>query len=283
MNIFGGEPFLRKDFFIILEMLSRLKIGIGINTNATLITKDAAKRLAQYRVKSYLVSLDGSSATVQDAVRGQGSFKKTLKGIGNLIAEKSPVMVLTTITRFNYNDLENITLLARKLGADKISFNKLIHMGDAAKCQGLSLAPEERLELVKRLKDLKSRYPKFVSGAIFKTCYEMEKIGRRPQTKFPLKVHACVAATLKCAIRPDGWVTPCETLWEVKAGNLRKKRLADIWHNSPVMQQFRKPAYIYGKDMPACKGCEYLNTCYPAVRCQSYYYPGSRTFYCCKL
>lgn len=282
VNIFGGEPFLRKDFFIILEALSKLKIGISINTNATLITPAVARRLARYRVKSYIVGLDGSSAAMHDPVRGQGSFEKALKGIGNLITEGHPVKLLTTITRFNYRDLENITLLAKKLGAEKILFSKLMHMGNAAKHRCLYLEPEERMELVKRLMSLKSRYPQLVSGSVFADCYETKTPGRYPRAKFPLKVLACVAATFKCAIRPDGWVTPCEILWEAKAGNLKKKRLVDVWRNSPVMRQFRKPAYVCEKEMPLCKGCEQLNTCYPAIRCRSYYYPGSGTFYCRK-
>jgi len=283
VEIFGGEPFLRSDFFVILEALSRLRIMISINTNATLISSAVAKRLSRYRVNSYIVSLDGSSPAVQDPVRGKGSFKKTIQGIENLIVARRPVSVLTTITRFNYEDLENITLLARKLGVKNALFNKLLCSGNALKHPSLFLAPDERAGLVKSLRKLKSRYPQFVDGSVFADCYGKKALGRYSQVKFPLKVRPCVAARLKCAIRPDGWVTPCEILWEAKAGNVKKQSLADIWRNSPVMQQFRKQDHVLESEIPGCKECKDLKVCYPAIQCRSYYYPGSRTYYCCKL
>ncbi|KKR67774.1 MAG: Radical SAM domain protein, partial [Microgenomates group bacterium GW2011_GWA2_40_6] len=71
VNIFGGEPLIRPDFFTILEELSKERIKPFLNTNATLITKDIAKRLARYPALKCLIGLDGSRAEVHDALRGQ--------------------------------------------------------------------------------------------------------------------------------------------------------------------------------------------------------------------
>ena len=285
VDLFGGEPLMRKDFFVLLEALTRFKIGICLNTNGTLITEEIAKKLSQYHIRSVVVSLDGASGEIQDPLRGKGSFEKALKGIENLTAAKCRVFTATTVTRFNYRDLENIILLSQKSGVKGVAFNKLIHMGKAASDPALIMTPSERRELLAAVTDLKSKYPEFVSGSLLDVCQRMKNLHRTPRENFPLKVNTCLGGTAKCAIRPDGWVTPCEILWDVKAGHLREQSLRDIWHHSPVLQEFRKPLSVREDEIPDCKGCEHLTGCYRSSRCLPHFYPGKfqrKEFYCWK-
>ena len=277
VSVFGGEPLMRRDFFTIIEELSRFRIGLSLNTNATLITGDIAKRLAGYPIKSYTVSLDGSSREVQDPFRGKGSFEKNIKGIKNLIKEGHKVLISTIVTRFNHKDVENIVMLGKEIGAYQVRFNEVVYTGNAA-CfhDSLLMSVREKFELLERLKGLKERFAGFVTGSMMQIIDIMENIKRNPREKFPLKVSPCGAATKKCAIRPDGWVVPCEILWDVKAGNVKESSLYDIWHNSPVMKAFRDTIEIKEEEIPECKGCEYLRLCYKGHRCQPYYYPGEK-------
>lgn len=275
--IFGGEPLMRKDFFAILEALSRLKINLSLNTNAILITKKMASRLSRYPIKVYTVSLDGSCAKVQDPFRGKGSFEKNIEGIRNLVQEKCNVVISTTVSRFNYKDLENIVLLGRTLGANKVRFNNVVYLGNAICYQdSLIIKAEEKFRLLEEINILKDRFGDFLTGSLFEICNIMDEIRNNPKEVFPLKIHSCGAATIKCAILPDGWVTPCEIIWDAKAGNLKNQSLYDIWHNSSVMKVFREPLEIRGDDVPECNGCRYLRLCYKGHRCQPYYYPGAR-------
>jgi len=273
--IFGGEPLMRKDFFTILEELSRSKINISLNTNGTLISGEIAGRLSQYPVKSYVVSLDGSCPEVHDPFRGKESFKKTIEGIQNLIDRKSNVLISTIVTRFNHKDIENIALLGKKLGAGKVRFNDVAYIGNAA-CyhESLVMTPVEKFELLDRVRGLKSRFNDFVTGSVIQSCDIMDEIKCKPKESFPLRIHSCGAATTKCAIRPDGHVVPCEILWDESAGDLAKQSLRDIWRDSPVMKAFRETMVIEEDEVPECKGCDYLRACYKGHRCQPYYYPG---------
>lgn len=283
--IFGGEPLMREDFFTILDALIKLRIPLSLNTNGTLITRGVAKQLAQYPIRTYTVSLDGSCTEVQDPFRGNGSFDKNLKGIQNLIEEERNVLISTIVTRFNYKDVENIVLLGKKLGARQVRFNEVMYIGNAA-CyhQSLVMSIREKFELLDKVKELRNKFDKFITGSILQILDIMQEIKRNPQERFPLKIHSCGAATSKCAIRPDGWVVPCEILWDVKAGNLKKESLYDIWHNSAIMQSFRETIEIQEREIPECRGCEYLRLCYKGHRCQPYYYPGvkfeHKEFYC---
>jgi len=262
---------MHKDFFTIADMLSKAKIKILLFTNGTLITKNIARRLATYRIGSYNVSIDGASPKVHDAIRGRGSFIKSIKGIKNLIAQKCPVTIAATMTHINYRDAERIILLARKLGAKHIQLVELMYIGNAYRnCKDIAMTAEERFELLSKVRELKIKYGDFLTGSISKN---MEIAGDlKPDTKlnFPLKTGCCVAGTIQCAIRPDGLVAPCERLWFLKAGDLKKESLQDIWRNSPVMQSFRKGFEIKKEDAPWCSKCKYLRPCYLIRRCKPY-------------
>ncbi len=86
----GGEPFMNKDLFAMIELA--LKQGpVSILTNGLLITSKTAARLKSLSDASdysleLRVSLDGYDAETHDAVRGLGTFEKTLKGVLNLAA-----------------------------------------------------------------------------------------------------------------------------------------------------------------------------------------------------
>jgi SynChlorMet cassette radical SAM/SPASM protein ScmE len=276
VGIFGAEPLLHEDLFVILEALAESRIRIYLNTNGTLITRKLAQRLARTPIKKYVVSLDGSCSAIQDGVRGSGSFEKSLKGIRHLLDENCNVTASTTITRANYRDLKSIITLGKRLGVTKVVFNDLLCVGNAQKDFDVLCIPlEDRMPLLHTLQDLKRKFKGFVDGGSFDASCGVSKIDGTGSMKrtFPLKIGPCSAAMTKCSIRPDGWVTPCEFLWDVKAGNLRKQSLYDIWHHSPVMKQFRELFTIQKKQIPKCAGCHYLQICYDGHRCRPYYYP----------
>lgn len=79
----GGEPLLKPGIFDILEALDRRRFPFGMVTNATLLDRDAARRLASTRMANIAFSLDGPPA-VNDALRGEGCFEATAAAIGHL-------------------------------------------------------------------------------------------------------------------------------------------------------------------------------------------------------
>ena len=74
VNIGGGEPMLRPDFFEILEYAAAHHVGVKFSTNGTFIDAAAARRLAAMDYLDIQISIDGADPDVNDAVRGEGSF-----------------------------------------------------------------------------------------------------------------------------------------------------------------------------------------------------------------
>src|SRR3989338_2323692 len=201
VGISGGEPLMRKDFWKILGTLNKAKTVITLNTNATLITRPIAKKLSRFPIRPYTVSLDGSLPEIHDSLRGRGAFEKTIKGIKNLVSQKLPVLISTTVTRLNYKNLYDIALLGKKLGVSKVRFNEVLCVGNAA-CfpRDLMLTADEKAGLLEIAEEIRNRFGKFATGTIFAGLEFIKKIKQMPRENFPLKARPCAAATTICDI-----------------------------------------------------------------------------------
>ena len=73
VNIGGGEPTVRRDFWELVDYAVAHHVGVKFSTNGSRITRGA--RRAPGRATDYVdvqISLDGATAEVNDAVRGPG-------------------------------------------------------------------------------------------------------------------------------------------------------------------------------------------------------------------
>src|SRR5580693_636611 len=84
VNIGGGEPTVRPDFWELIGYATAHQVGVKFSTNGVKITPAAAARLASSDYVDVQISLDGATAEVNDAVRGSGSYATALRAIGNL-------------------------------------------------------------------------------------------------------------------------------------------------------------------------------------------------------
>src|SRR5947209_15763608 len=74
VNIGGGEPTLRPDFWDLLDYCVESKVGVKFSTNGTRITTAAARRIAGTDYVDVQISIDGADAATNDTIRGAGSF-----------------------------------------------------------------------------------------------------------------------------------------------------------------------------------------------------------------
>jgi MoaA/NifB/PqqE/SkfB family radical SAM enzyme len=87
----GGEAFMNRDMLGILE--DTLQYGpASVLSNGILISPRVAKRLREIENASLYslelrISLDGFTEFTNDAIRGEGSFRKALVGVRNLVEE----------------------------------------------------------------------------------------------------------------------------------------------------------------------------------------------------
>ncbi len=277
ITLFGGEPFMRKDIWELMDYLRSSRVLFQINTNATLLDKASARRLKEQGVVNVTASLDGSVAEVHDALRGSGNFQRALAGIRALVEAGIPVLLSTIVTHLNAHDLDAMVQKALELKVKNIRFNE-IHFSGNAECfeKEMALTKEEREKVYNEVSRLKKKYGDFILGSWPEVCSLIQKRKpEKPASSPVLIVPPCGAAMGSLCIRPDGGVTPCEILWDTVCGNVKESSLQEIYYESEGMNAFRRPLILGQEELGKCRECALLKTCFTGHRCAPYFFKGA--------
>jgi sulfatase maturation enzyme AslB (radical SAM superfamily) len=111
----GGEPLLKPQL---------IRQGVGIFQNSTVTTNGTVPLLDLGPDVLYVVSLDGPE-DLNDAIRGEGGFRRVLRNLGDLPAGfSSPVQVQCVVTRHNQDRLGELVaaLQSTRVGWMTFSF-----------------------------------------------------------------------------------------------------------------------------------------------------------------
>ncbi len=118
VNIGGGEPTIRSDFWELVEYATAHHVGVKFSTNGSRITGAVAARLAASDYVDVQLSLDGATAAVNDAVRGDGSFATAVTAMERLAeAGFAGFKLSVVVTRHNVGQLDDFAALAGRYGA----------------------------------------------------------------------------------------------------------------------------------------------------------------------
>ncbi len=186
----GGEPLIRNDLFQLMAHCRIHNIGIGLRSNGILITTEVARRLAELELAVAGISLDGATEQSHDAIRGSGSFQKTIAGIKELLAAERRVNIEVVLSRRNASESLQFVQLAENLGVQEINFSALALQGRAE-----SLMSQDVLD-----HDLWQQ----LTTKLYKTSLT-SKVAVSPSCALTDTCWSCVEPNITC----DGWVTPC--------------------------------------------------------------------------
>ena len=252
---------MRDDIFTLLYEIEEHHFPYGLNTNAILIDEETSRRISELKkLNNIVVSLDGSTPDIHDRLRGKGSFNRTIQGIINLLKHNSNISTYTTVNRYNYKDSKNIIILGKNLGLSAVKFNELLPLGNAV-CHlpNLTLSNTQRRAVTKEIARMRSLYGDFVIGTILEMgdfFKNFEELDKKRKQEYPCSVNGlfgCGGGIQKCTIRPDGWVIPCDRLWEFKAGNILQTDFLEIWRSSSIFFDMRRRASISLDEIEDCK------------------------------
>jgi AdoMet-dependent heme synthase len=254
-NVTGGEPFLRRDFFNVLEELKNKGFDTFILSNGTLIDRDKADALAKLAVKGVQVSIEGPE-NIHDAIRGQGSFSSSVKGIRNLLEAGIPVTLNTTLSDVNAPSFMDVIDLASSLGVQRVGFSRLVPTGRGGDMLSTMLSQEVLKDLYKTIFSFDAKGLQIVTGDPVASQLNNPDV-HDGETPFPSG--GCAAGISGLTILPDGTVTPCRRL-PIPIGNVKEDSLREIWATSDVLQGLRDKSRYTGKcgecsKWSACRGC----------------------------
>ena len=212
VNIGGGEPLIRPDFFDNVDYAVDNGVGVKFSTNGTRLDKARAETLAGSDYVDIQISLDGADAATNDAVRGAGSYDTALRAMDNLAeANFGEFKISVVMTRQNIPQIDQFEALAARYGA-QLRLTRLRPSGRGADTWDL-LHPsmEQQRELYKWLVDR----PGVLTGDSF---FHLSALGD------PLDgLNLCGAGRVVCLIDPIGDVYACPFVIheDFLAGNIR--------------------------------------------------------------
>jgi radical SAM protein with 4Fe4S-binding SPASM domain len=264
VGLLGGEPLLDPNIFTIIKHLNDVGVRrVDIGTNATLIDFKCAKQIASLNVKMVQISLEGHNSEVNDQVRGTGSFKKSIHGLRLLRNCGIDVGIMTTVSKFNLQYIENIVNMAEREGAKLIAFNRMLPIG---KGKGGMLIPleshemKEMMRLIHSLNDSRS----------------IEVTSDDPLLYVPVdgrilsssELGGCGAGIGNLAICHNGDVFPCRRL-PIVVGNISDSSLLDIINSEKMDCFYDRKSFLKGY----CAECDFRQIC-GGCRAAAYAYTG---------
>ncbi len=151
INITGGEPFLRKDFYEILNIIEKsVNVSIfNIITNGTLLNYANIEKLKSFKKLNELkISIDG--ILKNDLIRGKGILEIVKKNILKIYDLKKVIMF--TAGSFNYLDIEDVFEFAREY-ANGLIIERFVPLGNGLNLKNCYLKKNEWKYIVEYIKD----------------------------------------------------------------------------------------------------------------------------------
>jgi radical SAM protein with 4Fe4S-binding SPASM domain len=245
LTLSGGEIFLRKDFFELLEHARRLMFCVKLKTNAVLIRAREAARLRDLGVESIQISIYSHRPEVHDAITLiPGSLKRSVDAIRFLKAQGLKVIMANVLMTQNMHDYPGVRALAAELDVECTLDPTITPMMDGNRSVLDLGVDQSALRQVFRDTELVGDVEEFC--AIPATPGENE-----------LDATPCSAGHTACYVSPYGEVFPC-VQFPLPTGNVRQQRFIDIWRHSDQMNDVRS---IRMKDLTTCPTCTHASNC----------------------
>ena len=244
--LLGGEPLMHPEIRRIVNHIVDRGMLLHILTNGTLIPKRIDDIV---RADGVCVSIDGMEAAT-DAMRGEGTFKRALRGVETALAHGMTTRVHAVLTKHSIGDMEPLAEMARDMGVT-ITISPPNYLGPA-EAPALDLSTEEYKDFYRRYRRLKEQgYP------IGNSYYSIDKALEWPisyhefiqegQTFDNYKPIRCVIGDLHGCVDAEGTTFNCIQMGCMHGLNVHDVGIERAWDELP-------------KRRPQCESCASINT-----------------------
>ncbi len=285
----GGDPLKRPDLFRLVRTGASLGLRMATIPAATdILTRDAVRALKEAGLGQMAQSVDFPRPDLHDAFRGvPGAFARSMQAIEWAHECDLPVQINTTVCALSLPYLEEMAGLVRKLGIVFWEVFFLVPTGRGTNLGGLTPeqceqafallygvqkearflvkvteAPHYRRYVAQREeKEARAEHPRMAPAGHPGRSAVRELPSQLIRTEGPGHTIGLASQGVNAGcgflfVSHAGDVFPSGFL-PLKAGNVRERPLAEIYRQSPLFQQLRRPADLRG----VCGRCEYAAIC----------------------
>ena len=225
-GLLGGEPFMHKELFDILE--AHPDVYFQVFTNGHFITDEVAKRLRKCGNVTPLISVEGTEF-ISDQRRGKaGVLSQTMQGVQNCLNHKVMTGVCTSLCQTNFEDLLREEWIDRliDMGVMYTWYHVYRPMGPDPAPE-LALTPEQQRTARQFVVDMRCKKPIIIIDAYY------DADGQA----------LCPAATgFTHHINPWGGIEPCPIIQFAKESIHDERPLQQVFNESEFLRDFRRTA-----------------------------------------
>lgn len=225
IEITGGDPFIRKDIYEILQKTVEEEIHINISTKKLLSIQEI-KQLKQTGLKSIQISIDTLDDYIAKYLTGIDDFaERMIEVISKLISNGIDVTVNTVVTKKN---IKGIPVLITKLNNMGVKEHMISPYLRTLGRHDELLFPDE--EDYKLLEEFIYNYEGKMNVNYKSPKYEIK-------SKTLMNIPRCSGGRMGLVIIPNGKVTICERLIDSEEciiGDVKKQSLIDIWNSDEL-------------------------------------------------
>ena len=270
----GGEPTINKDLLPVLRRCQEYGIHTTLATHGGTMSPRLTARLAEAGIRYVEISLDSVDPEKHDAFRGQpGMWRRTVEGMGNVVKQEGMRLgVAMCIHRDNFDEVEDMLQFAVDMGASCFAHFNFIPVGRGLEMSESDLNPGQREQLLQLLNKwmqsgrigVLSTSPQFGRICIAhaplegkQSCSHVGGGGGEKARVIAKYLGGCGAGRCYVAVEPNGDITPCVYLPHRLLGNIRRRRLADIFRNNEFWE------LLCDRDWRThhCEVCEFKHYC----------------------
>lgn len=264
LSIAGGEPLLYPYIVEVVERASRGGMLVAMSTNAAKLDSSLANDLSEAGLKSLQISLEGSTAEINDSIRGAGRYAQTMQGIEVALQIGFTVFFAVVLTQQNRRDIFDYLQMAQQLGVRGVKIQTLIDSGlGHANREDIEIPELELRELLKELWEYKARI-KGDLEVLLPLIPEAKEIAEA-EGEYWNKDSSCLGcqpglSTIR--VNAFGDVRACGGFVNSEpVGNILNRPLKDIWLESQEIARWRNESQVTnGTSNSSCgsicgKGC----------------------------
>ena len=273
----GGEPMCRPDILEIASYAKSIGLYTAIVTNGTLITDKVAPKVAEL-FDLVWVSLDSAVKEEHEAMRGKGSYQRTMRAL-RLLTKYRPqkFIVNSVVTKLNvYSMPETHRIMVDEFHVDLHRMSAYMETAgitydkNGRPIEGITNDPSYHDVFYSAGLKLELGGDELPPIEVFKEDGVIVKKGlRRIQ---------CGFASGDIHMVSNGDIYPCVMLYEegFKCGNIMEEDIAKIYRESEVMNRCREATI---DKIEECEGCFVKYICAGGCRASAYHKYGSLTAY----
>jgi radical SAM protein with 4Fe4S-binding SPASM domain len=206
VSITGGEPFLYKQIFEVLDCAHDLGYWINILSHGGLLDQARIDRLKSYWRARIRISLDGPDRQSHDFLRGEGTFDNTMSKIELLVRNGVNVGIGVTVSENNVNSVEQMLQLCIDKG---ISYVRCVPVARVKKGKAAHVTSSLHEQLLESLVTFTIKHKKYIDLPQ----PEREQV-QVPASIDALTTRRCMAGKHFFGITPDKKIVPCPLIAE---------------------------------------------------------------------